>query len=1287
MSRARLACLLVGLFLHAAAQAPAQSEVYGTGCGTPTIGVTGSFIPGQKAQITLAGAPPGAFVYFLLGNSETSSVFGPLPLDLSVFAGFQPGCKLLTSASTQLLLNAGPQGGLKLSFKLPSSMGSDLHAQWAVVQSLSPLTVVMTGGAHISLQTNPDVHAEILGPAVAVDWDGNGTQAVPLDGSTSHTHEAGHTITGWKWKLDGQPAGSAPAIAPVVAAGPHVATLLVGDDGVPPDTALDTHAFSVVPPTAAPGVLARYYGSGAADPANLLDNEPLAADYSQVLSEALVPDNGGFVGGSSFTGQCMVTLDCNVTLPTAGTWTFSVQGGSQKRLFVDGVLVSGPKVFAAGSHAVEARYAVPGTAVLPLTILLAPAGGPAQPLDPAQLNYDATKPGPVINALTPPDGSIAGGNVVVIDGVGFFPAASTQVLWGSQTLGLADGLDIQAAQITFTTPAHAAGPIVVKVSTPAGTSNAASFDYTGGGSTVNFVKVTGVPVDQPTSAEWGSDGRLYVATMSGEIRALTFDESWNLTASSTYLGVSQLPNHQAMGLTVNPHDPPGPVNLYVAHGWLYADGGGVVVQPSKYWGQVSVLSGPNFDAPQPLVTGLPQPNTGHAVNGLQFDDNGDLLIAVGSTTNAGIAWITMGDLPESPLSAAVVKALTSEADFDGTVSYVSVPGGAPVADQRFGETSQLASGMDVLVQAAGLRNPYDLVYTTRHKLYATDNGPNASFGPASTGQDTQTVEHPDNPDELLLVESGNYYGSPNRARGLFEPRENIYRDPWGPSLPNELTQTLVTLPSSVDGITEYRADTFGGAMRGALVAQKWMGEARRITLSADGRSVVDVQTVLPATGALDIVVAPGGALVTIDYSNSEVEVLVPVEPPPTALQLLDIRPWRAPAGGGRPFVLGGRGFAGTLANTTVKIGGLPAAVTKVTSTRIEGLLPLQPAPSTSLLDVTVTSAGQSDTLPDAFRYLFEPAGNEPGVWELGGDQSGGGELPFALGDVATAALDGKLYVVGSVNPNTFVLDLLGSTELPLPFTTVAPRPLTGGGHSAEAVNGKLYLLGGAGASAGRVQIFSPVSGLWSLGANMPWSGTSVCTAVIGGRIYAAGGSVGLSTVDNLAVYDPILNQWTPLPPMPLHAGRNHAASGTDGQRLWIFGGYGFGNGDGGQLAPAFDTVQIYDPGTGLWQSSSGGTPGLPPLPLPRAGMGRAVWWQGEFYVFGGESSLLPGGGVTSRVDVYDPLEKAWRTEAPLPTARHGHGVALFQGRMFVLGGGQVGGAATAGKAVENFTRQ
>src|SRR5262245_11175646 len=113
MTRARLARLLACLLLPVAARSAAQTEIYGSACSgafAPGISVSGSILPGAKAQVSLAGAPPGAFVLFLFGTSDTVSAYGPLPLDLSGFAGFGPGCRLLGSAEIQILLNASAQG-------------------------------------------------------------------------------------------------------------------------------------------------------------------------------------------------------------------------------------------------------------------------------------------------------------------------------------------------------------------------------------------------------------------------------------------------------------------------------------------------------------------------------------------------------------------------------------------------------------------------------------------------------------------------------------------------------------------------------------------------------------------------------------------------------------------------------------------------------------------------------------------------------------------------------------------------------------------------------------------------------------------------------------------------------------------------------------------------------------------------------------------------------------------------------------------------------------------------
>jgi N-acetylneuraminic acid mutarotase len=635
----------------------------------------------------------------------------------------------------------------------------------------------------------------------------------------------------------------------------------------------------------------------------------------------------------------------------------------------------------------------------------------------------------------------------------------------------------------------------------------------------------------------------------------------------------------------------------------------------------------------------------------------------------------MGDLPESPLSGAILKAELSKPGFNGTITYEEIlPGSVPdPMDQVYGDMVVVAAGVDVAVHAPGLRNPYDLVLHTNRRLYATDNGPNTTFGPKSTGPDTQRGEA-SGPDEVLLVELGNYYGAANRSRGTFDARQDIYRDAWTPSIPGEYVAPLLSVSSSTDGITEYRATTFQSQMRHDLLVQRWTGALKRIALSADGRSTlgsIDVKQ----TSSLDVEIGPGGAILVVQYSpGGKVRVLEPDDPTATSMMAYDIFPWRARASSEDAFVIGGVNF-GTLANTSVTIGGLPATVTEVTSKRIAGTLPIRPMPSTALLDVVVTSDSQQSSIPNGFRYLFDAPGLEPGWWEVGSD------APAEVGEVACGVIAGSLYLVGDDTSATMALNL----ETGAWSGGLATRNFPGDHHAAEVIDGKLYLFGGVDAgSQGRVQIYDPVSNSWSLGADMPWLGGSVNTALIDGLVYVCGGIESGATVTDHHAYDPQTDTWGPaLAPMPL--GRNHAAATTDGQKLYVFGGRIGGN----QLANGFDDTQIYDPLTDSWTWDKDGVAGLAPLPIGRGGMGKAVFYQGECYVFGGETLDGPGAtpnGVYNRVDVYDPVTSTWRLEAPMPTARHGTFPVLHQSRIWVAAGGVTKGHSHS-DIVEIFTRQ
>ncbi|MBA3883163.1 MAG: hypothetical protein H0X73_10710 [Chthoniobacterales bacterium] len=287
--------------------------------------------------------------------------------------------------------------------------------------------------------------------------------------------------------------------------------------------------------------------------------------------------------------------------------------------------------------------------------------------------------------------------------------------------------------------------------------------------------------------------------------------------------------------------------------------------------------------------------------------------------------------------------------------------------------------------------------------------------------------------------------------------------------------------------------------------------------------------------------------------------------------------------------------------------------------------------------------------------------------------------PAGRGEIASGIINGVLYVVGDDTNATMAYDLtIGGWRADL-----AQRPLVGDHHGAEVIDGKLYLFGGlGGGSAGQVQIYDPTTNSWTLGAAAPYAAGSVSTALIGGKVYMAGGIVGNATVATAAVYNLITDTWESIAPMP--AGRNHTAAGTEGQKFYIFGGRTGGN----VVSTGYQSVQIYDPVLNTWQWSGQAGSDIPPLPQRRGGMGKAAFYENEFYVMGGETTSSGtgqvAGNVYNRVDVYNPVAKTWRLETPMPTARHGIFPVVGNGKIFVAGGG-VQAAHSSSRVFEVFS--
>lgn len=1201
---------------------------------------------------------------FLLGESGNSAAF-EVRLNGVDYAGST--ANVLRTLTPALQLARGQSAVATVTFE-PQFEQLDTFTL-RIETSDGPFDVLVSGlGGHVG---DPYLHVVIEGPRWVVDYDEDGSEALSLEGTGSHTHEPGHSLAGYQWRVDGQLVSTSINLGTLLTQPESEVELTIIDDNDPPRTLAGHIDVRLVAPDAVPGVLAHYHDASASGATALLYDVPAAADFIEQRATMNVGGTGQ-VGGSPFSGSVLVRLVGRLWIDLQGVYTLTPTGGAARRLLVDGLEVQGP-LFLTGQHDVEALFAVESLADLPLDVTLFKDGS-GGPLTADLLSHDETGVVPVIHAMTE-TGAIAGGDPITIEGFGFFPPQQVVVHWGDQDLIAADFTHLDPKKIQFPSP-PGGGAIAVSVETANGASNVKTFLYQlAGPPPIQWRRDLILNVPTPTAGVWAPDGKLYVASLDGRVTALAFDENYGLLSQTIFPGVSGLSNHETLSITVNPFDPPAPVKLYLGHGDHFVNGGVTPTGFSAYTGQISVLTGPDFDDPVPLVTGLPVSNHDHAINGIVFDNNGDLLISVGSMTNAGVAAFNSGDLPESPLSAAVVKAHLSRPGFNGTISYVETISGLPNNDQRYGESVDVVPGVDVEVHASGLRNAYGLVYTTNGRLYATDNGPNVGFGPASTGPTQQTTD-PYDDDELNLVEWGNYYGSPNRNRGRTDARQNLY---YGgltgpPSIPDTFTQMISWVPPSSNGVDEYRAKTFQGQLRGSLIFQEFQSKLRRLKLKSDGRGALGQAAIDPLTAALSCVTVPGGTIVALDYEHGEVEILEPDDLTPLELVVHDIFPWRAPATGGAPFVIAGRGF-GTLATTSVTIGGLPATLSEVSWGRIHGTLPAQATPTTELLDLVVSVGAETSTLTDAFRYLL-PVGTEPGRWESLAS------IGTALGEVAAGVIDGTMFLVGEGSSTTYAYDLQNRQWL----AAKAARTYPGHHHAAEVVNGKLYLVGGIdGGSEGRLQIYDPATNTWTLGAPLSWSGGSVSTAVIGGKIYAAGGIVtGGFTVTNCAKYDPATDTWTNKAPMP-DSGRNHTAAGTDGTKFYVFGGRRGGN----FVTNGYDSLMVYDPvaDSWTWNGANGST--LAALPEGRGGMGKAVYLRGEFYVFGGETLDDPdanANGVYGRVDVYRPATNTWRLETPMPNPRHGIFPVLYQGHMFLAGGGTQA-ANSQSNLFDTFTRQ
>ncbi|WP_210527176.1 calcium-binding protein [Rubellimicrobium arenae] len=318
--------------------------------------------------------------------------------------------------------------------------------------------------------------------------------------------------------------------------------------------------------------------------------------------------------------------------------------------------------------------------------------------------------------------------------------------------------------------------------------------------------LTGASINNPTSIQFGADGRLYASQQDGTIKIFTVQKSdtgYNVVATETINLVKAIPNHNDDG-TLN-----SAVTTRQVTGLVVA---GTAAAPVIYVGssdpRIAVSSDSGLDTNSgmisrltlntatgqwdkvDLVRGLPRSEENHSVNGLQYDKaTNTLYVAVGGNTNMGAPSSSFGYLPEYTYSAAILKVDLTAIDAmpikidssSGTpqkyihdLPTLNDPTRADDIETVFGgndglNMAKIVAGSPVQIYSPGYRNPYDLVLAADGKMYVMDNGPNRNWGGlpviGPNGITNQAVEGgPTKGDTLHLASEGYYGGHPNPIR-------------------------------------------------------------------------------------------------------------------------------------------------------------------------------------------------------------------------------------------------------------------------------------------------------------------------------------------------------------------------------------------------------------------------------------------------------------------------------------------------------------------------------------------
>ncbi|KAM9415089.1 kelch-like protein 31 isoform 1-T2 [Salvelinus alpinus] len=181
---------------------------------------------------------------------------------------------------------------------------------------------------------------------------------------------------------------------------------------------------------------------------------------------------------------------------------------------------------------------------------------------------------------------------------------------------------------------------------------------------------------------------------------------------------------------------------------------------------------------------------------------------------------------------------------------------------------------------------------------------------------------------------------------------------------------------------------------------------------------------------------------------------------------------------------------------------------------------------------------------------------------------------------------------------------------------------------------------------------------WRHLSQLPAKSFNQCVAVMDGFLYVAGGedqndarNQAKHAVSTLSRYDPRFNTWLHLASMRQR--RTHFSLVATGGRLYAVGGRNVE----GLLA----TTESYLPSSNTWQLKT-------PMEMPRCCHASAVLPSGDILVTGGYINCA----YSCSVACYNIETDTWSEKASLETPRGWHCSSTLGGKVYVVGGSQLG---------------